>query len=242
LTATPTSLTFGSVVVGSTSAAQTVTITNTGTAAAAISGISAGAPFAQTNTCGGSVAAGGSCTASVTFKPTSNGSASASLTVSSNATDPTLTVALSGTGTGGAPTNLALNAPISASSYTQNYVPANADDGNTSTYWEGTNGLWPTTLTVDLGASHALGSIVIDLPPAQAWSTRTQTLSVLGSTDNATWTTVVASAPYTFNPNTGNTVTIALPAGTTERYVRLSYTANNVQNGAQASEFEVLTP
>ena len=33
-----------------------------------------------------------------------------------------------------------------------------------------------------------------------------------------------------------NTVTISLPAGTSDQYVELSYTANNVQNGAQASE------
>jgi hypothetical protein len=34
-------------------------------------------------------------------------------------------------------------------------------------------------------------------------------------------------------------VTISLPAGTTAQYVQLSFTANNVQNGAQASEFQV---
>jgi hypothetical protein len=43
-------------------------------------------------------------------------------------------------------TNLALNAPVSASSYIQSYVPANAVDGNTSTYWEATNGAWPSTI------------------------------------------------------------------------------------------------
>jgi hypothetical protein len=240
LTASPTSLSFGNQAVGSTSAAQTVTVTNTGSAAASVSSVAAGAPFAQTNTCGTSIAAGASCTVSVTFTPTTASTASGNLTVTSNATNPTLTVALSGTGTtSSGSTNLALNAPISASSYTQTYVPANANDGNTSTYWEGANGVWPTTLTVNLGASDSLTSVVVDLPPSSAWGTRTQTLSVLGSTNGSSYATLVGSATYTFNPSTGNTVTIPLPSGTSDQYVQLSFTANSVQNGAQASEFQV---
>jgi hypothetical protein len=242
LTASPTSVAFGSEAVGSTSAAQKVTITNTGTAAATVSSVTAGAPFAQTSTCGTSIAAGASCTVSVTFTPTATGGAAANLTVASNATNPSLTVALTGTGTsggGGTSTNLAQGAPVTASSYTQNYVPANAVDGDTSTYWEGTNGAWPTTYTVNLGATDSLTKVVIDLPPSSAWGTRTQTLSVLGSTNNSSYSTLVSSATYTFNPASGNTVTIPLPSGTSDQYLRLSFTANNVQNGAQASEVQV---
>jgi Pectate lyase superfamily protein/F5/8 type C domain/Abnormal spindle-like microcephaly-assoc'd, ASPM-SPD-2-Hydin len=243
LTATPASLAFGSEATGSTTAAQTVSIKNTGTAAAAVSSVSAAAPFAETNTCGSSLAAGASCTASVTFKPTAAGAASGSLTVASNASNPSLTVALSGTGTssgGGGPTNLALNASVTASSYTQNYVAANAVDGNTSTYWEGTNGAWPTTYTANLGADDSLSSLVLDLPPSASWGTRTQTLSVLGSANGSSYTTLVGSATYTFNPSAGNTVTIPLPSGTKDQYVELSFTANSVQNGAQLSELEVM--
>ena len=242
LTASPSSLSFGSEATGSTTAAQTVTIANTGGAAAAISGVSAGSGFAETNTCGSSLAAGASCTASVTFSPTAAQAYSANLTVSSNATNSTLTVPLTGTGTtsgGGTTTNLALNEPITSSSYTQTYAPANADDGNVNTYWESVNGTWPSTLTVNLGSAQTLGSTVIDLPPATAWSTRTQTLSVLGSNNDSTWTTIVASATYTWNPSTGNTVTIDFPSGTAYQYVQLSFTANNVQNGAQVSEWQI---
>jgi hypothetical protein len=240
LSASPSSVSFGNENTGSTSAAQSVTISNTGSASASISAISAAAPFAETNTCGSTLAAGASCTTSVTFAPTTTGSASGNLMVSSNATNSTLTVALTGTGTTTSTnTDLALNQPVTASSYTQNYVPANAVDGNTSTYWESTNGTWPATFTVDLGASTTLGSLVLDLPPATAWSTRTQTLSVLGSTNDSTWTTLVGSATYTWNPSTGNTVTINLPSGTSDRYVELNFTANSVQNGAQMSELEI---
>jgi hypothetical protein len=240
LSASPTSLAFGNQNTGTTSAAQNVTISNTGTAAASISSISTASPYAQTNTCGTSLAAGATCTASVTFAPTAAGSSTGSLTVASNASNSTLTVALSGSGIASS-TDLALNRPVTASSYTQNYAPANAVDGNTSTYWESVDGTWPATFTVDLGSTTTIGSLVLDLPPSSAWQTRTQALSVLGSTNDSTWTTLVASATYTWNPSTGNTVTINLPSGTADRYVELDFTANSVQNGAQMSEFEVFS-
>ena len=238
LTASPSSESFPSTNVGSTSSAQSVTVTNPGSSAVTMSSIGATGPFSESNNCGTSLAAGASCAVSVSFAPTAAGAATGTLSVSSSAPGSPLTVALSGTGVS-ATTDLALNASVTASSYTQVYVPTNAVDGNTSTYWEGTNGAWPTTLTVNLGAVHSLGSLVIDLPPSSAWQTRTQTLSVLGSTNGSSYSTLVGSATYTWNPSTGNTVTIALPSGTSDQYLQLSFTANSVQNGAQVSELEV---
>ena len=238
LTASPSSESFGNENVGSTSSSQSVTISNSGSAAASMSSIGVTGPFGESNNCGTSLAAGASCTVGVTFAPTAAGAASGTLSVNSSAPNSPLTVALSGTGVT-TNTDLALNAAVTASSYTQTYVPANAVDGNTSTYWEATNGAWPSTITVNLGSSQTLGSITVDLPPPAAWSTRTQTLSVLGSTNGTSFSTLVASATYTWNPSTGNTVTIPLPSGTKDQYVELSYTANNVQNGAQASEIEI---
>ena len=95
-----------------------------------------------------SIAADGTCTVSVTFTPTAAGSASGTLSVASNAPASPLTVALSGTGTT-SKTNLALNEPVTASGYTQAYVPANAVDGNTSTYWESTDNAFPQWFQVD---------------------------------------------------------------------------------------------
>ena len=51
----------------------------------------------------------------------------------------------------------------------------------------------------------------MDLPPSTAWGTRTQTLTVQGSTDGTNYTTLAASHGYTFNPATGNTATITFP-------------------------------
>ena len=215
-----------------------MTVTNPGTAAVSMTSVGVTGPFSEGNNCGTSLAAGGNCTVSVTFAPTAAGSATGTLSVNSSAPGSPLSVALSGTGTS-SNTDLALNKPVTASSYTQVYVPANVTDGNTSTYWEANNGVWPSTITVNLGSDQTLGSITVDLPPSSAWSTRTQTLSVLGSTNGTSFSTLVASATYTWNPSTGNTVTIPLPSGTKDQYVQLSYTANNVQNGAQASEIEI---
>ena len=140
--------------------------------------------------------------------------------------------------TAAANTNLALNQPTSASGYTQNYVPANAVDGNSSTYWESTDNAFPQWLQVDLGSAVGVSRIVLDLPPLTAWATRTQTLSVLGSTDGSTFGTVVGSAGYTFDPATGNTVTITFASAQT-RYLRLSFTGNDGWPAGQVSEFQV---
>jgi len=240
LTASPSSVSFGNQNVGSTSSSQSVTVSNPGSSAVSMSSIGATGPFGASNNCGTSLAAGASCTVSVTFAPTAAGAATGTLSVNSSAPGSPLTVALSGTGISST-TDLALNAQVTASSYTQNYVPSNAVDGNTSTYWEATDGVWPSEITVNLGSVQTLGSVTIDLPPSSAWNTRTETLSVLGSTNGTTFSTLVASATYTWNPSTGNTVTIPLPAGTSDQYVEFNFTANSVQNGAQASEIEIFS-
>jgi hypothetical protein len=100
----PTSLTFASQSVGTPSTPQTVTLSNSGTAAmsitsVALTGTNAG-DFAQTNTCGSSVAASANCTISVTFTPLASGSRTASVSITDNAAGSPQTVSLSGTGAG----------------------------------------------------------------------------------------------------------------------------------------------
>lgn len=95
------SLSFTSLPEGS-SAQQTVTITNSGAVAltgftTAVSGTNA-ADFTTSSNCGGSIAAGANCTATVTFKPSTTADESATLTLSASGAG-SQTVALSGTGT-----------------------------------------------------------------------------------------------------------------------------------------------
>jgi hypothetical protein len=238
LSASPGSLSFGTTVVGTTSSAQSVTVQNTGTAAAAITSIAASGDFAQTNGCGGSLAVGASCTVSVRFGPTAAGGRSGTLMITSNAVNNPTTVALAGNAID-SNTNVALGKTATASSSVNGaQTPNLAVDGNTSTYWESANNAFPQWLQVDLGAQLPIGRVVVKLPPPAAWATRVQTLSVLGSVDGAAFTTLVGSAGYTFNPATGNTVTINFPAST-QRHVRLHFTANTGWPAGQVAELEV---
>ena len=382
LSASPSTLSFASQNVGTTSGAQTVSVQNSGSATATVSSITASGDFAQTNNCGSSIAAGGSCTINVTFTPTATGTRTGSVTVNSNATNSPTTVSLSGTGassgggnidatstiqaesyssesgvqtetttdtgggqdvgwiangdwigftgvdfgstglnsisariasgaasgvtgtfevhldsltnssigaisvsptggwqtwvtstaaittttgvhtvylkfvssqsanfgninwftfskTSGGTTNIALGKTMSASSFTQTYSANLANDNNTDSYWESANNAFPQWLQVDLGGSTSVSKIVLTLPPSTSWGTRTETLSVQGSTDGSTFNTIVGSAGYTFDPNNGNnTVTITFSA-TSTRYLRLNITGNTGWPAGQISEFEV---
>ena len=237
LTANPGTLSFGAATVGSTTAAQTVTVTNSGTSSASVSGVSVTGDYTQTNNCG-TLGVGASCTVSVTFRPSAEGSRTGSVTVTSNANNSPTTIGLAGSGIG-ANTNIAAGRPATASSQANATLsPGTVTDGNADTYWESANGVFPQWVQVDLGAATSIGRIVLKLPPAAAWATRTQTLSVQTSTNGTSFTTAVPSAGHTFNPATGNTVSIGVPA-TTARYVRVNITGNTGWPAGQASEFEV---
>ena len=84
----PTSLAFGSQTVNTTSAAQTVTLTNGANAALTINSISFsganGSDFSETNNCPATLANGAACTISVTFTPTTTAAESATLIISDN--------------------------------------------------------------------------------------------------------------------------------------------------------------
>ena len=136
--------------------------------------------------------------------------------------------------------NLAQGKNTTASGSSQSYVPANATDGNQSTYWESTNNAFPQWLQVDLGASVAINKVVLQTPVTN-WAARTETLAVQGSTDGSAFSDIVASASYTFDPASNSTVTISFNA-TTTRFVRLNITANTGWPAGQISEFQVYGP
>lgn len=120
-----TTLSFGNVLDTVTSAAQTITLKNTGNEALTITGVSItranASAFAETGNCTGSIAASSSCTISVTFTPASAGAFTASLSIADNATGSPQTVSLTGTGVVPAPavtlnpTSLGLSAAFGAS-------------------------------------------------------------------------------------------------------------------------------
>jgi len=101
---TPPTLDFGNQPVGTTSAAQTVTLANDRPATLNISGITIIGPNwwdfsqSQTNNCGTSLAAGAHCAINLTFTPQATGNRTATLSITTDDPDSPHTAALSGTG------------------------------------------------------------------------------------------------------------------------------------------------
>ena len=191
----PTSLAFGNQSLGVTSAAQTLTLGNTGTAALSITSLALtgtnASDFAQTNTCGSPVAAGSNCTISVTFKPAASGSRTASVSITDNASGSPQSVSLSGTGTAVvvslSPTSLAFgNQSVGTTSAPQTVTLSNTGNAAlsiTSLALTGTNAS-DFTQTNTCGSSVAAGSnctITVTFKPAASGS-RTASVSI---TDNA---------------------------------------------------------
>ncbi|MCA4898825.1 MAG: choice-of-anchor I family protein [Bacteroidota bacterium] len=90
-------LQFGDVIVGEPSVQKSIAINNTGNSSLSITGITAPAGYTVTPT-NGTVAAGGSLNVQVTFAPTAPQDYNGNLTVSSNATSGTSTLAITGRG------------------------------------------------------------------------------------------------------------------------------------------------
>jgi parallel beta-helix repeat protein len=96
----PTSLTFGTQALGTTSPAKKVTLKNTGTISLTINSITPSADFTiSATTCSSSLAPQASCTISVAFKPVGTGTRLGTLTLDDNASGSPHTVSLSGVGT-----------------------------------------------------------------------------------------------------------------------------------------------
>jgi hypothetical protein len=139
-------------------------------------------------------------------------------------------------GGGGSGGNLASGRATAESSHTQNYASANAVDGNAGSYWESANNAFPQWAQVDLGTAASVGRVVLKLP--SSWEARGQTLSVQCSSNGSSFTTLSGSAARTFDPASGNAVTVAF-SPTTTRYVRVAITANSGWPAGQLSELEV---
>jgi hypothetical protein len=102
ITASPTSLDFGSITAGQTSAPKTFTVTNNGTSAVTVT-LATTAPFAVSPATLPLAANGGTGTASVTYSPTTAGASSGTVNVTvSGQSTPASTVSLTGTGTAAA--------------------------------------------------------------------------------------------------------------------------------------------
>ena len=119
-------LNFGKQNVGAPGAAQTVQLTNTGTAVLSLLAITVGGlnsgDFAETNNCGTTLVAGEVCTIQVAFTPTVPGIRTASLFIAGNISGGTSAIDLSGTGVAAGPTPI-IQAIVDSWGYTAAIAP-----------------------------------------------------------------------------------------------------------------------
>ena len=176
------SLAFASQPVSIAAAPQSVTISNNGNAALSVTSVSVSgtnaSDFTQTNSCGSSVAAGSSCTISVTFTPAAAGTRSATLSIADSATGSPQSVSLFGTGAAAGASvsppsaafgSLSVGTASSAQSITVNNT-GNATLSVTSVSVAGTNAS-DFTQTNGCGSSVAAGTsctISVTFKPAAA--------------------------------------------------------------------------
>ena len=139
VTVSPTSLTFPTQVLGTSSASQTVTLHNGAPTSLTISSISItgtnSGDFSETNNCGSALSGNASCTITVVFKPAGINHRAANLTIIDSAG--TQTVALSGTGTAASfsPTSLTFAAQtVGTTSAAQTITLTNVSGGSTITF------------------------------------------------------------------------------------------------------------
>jgi hypothetical protein len=192
-TVSPSSLTFASQNVLTTSTAQKVTLTNTGAASLSILSVVASGDYAQTNTCGTSLAAAASCTVQVTFSPSSTGTRSGYITFSDNDPSTLQTVAL--TGTGAKPSSTVSISPVQAS----------VTPGQTAQFQASINGVASSKVTwaVDgiAGGNSTVGTISpagLYTAPSAAGSHSVTATSTANTTQSASVPVVVTAYAGTF--------------------------------------------
>ena len=211
------SLAFGSLAVGKTSAAKTVTLTNHLTSPLAISGVAATGDFAvASNTCGSSVGAGLNCAVGITFKPTVLGLRSGTLTISDGAFGSPIVVPLTGGVTSITVTSANISIPLGN---TQQYIATATISGGTqdvtqSVTWSSSAAGVATINANGLASSVGQGSTTIK--------------AALDSISSSTTLTVTAPALVSIAVTPANS---SIPVGSTQQFTATgTYTNGTTQD------------
>jgi hypothetical protein len=191
---TSTSVSFGNQGTGTTSLAQAVMLTNSGSQSLAIVSIAVTGTnsndFAQTNNCPATLTPAASCTINVTFTPTTTGSRSAAVTIADNAPNSPQTIALTGTGVG---FSVSPKVTVLTSSLTQQFTVVN---GSGAVTWLVDNVVGGTA------ASGTVSPAGLYTPSAVAGN---HTVTATTSTSQVASATVyVSNYPGTFTINNDN--------------------------------------
>ena len=259
-----TSLSFPNTTIGQTSAPQTITVTNTGTATATLtSTLLTGntADFNETaTTCGSILAAGATCTLSITFTPQAATTFSLTITVSDNATTSPQTLTFTGTGVAAvavptaALSTAAITFPSTSAGSTSSPITLTLSNTGTaalSIAGIAITGANPTDFaqTNNCGSSLAATNscnINLTFTPAAASTTYNATVTVMdnsggvtGSTQSATLTGAGASATPTAQASLSPTgllfASTVVNASTATQTVTLSNLGNATLTGIAIS-------
>jgi probable HAF family extracellular repeat protein len=201
----PGALTFPGRAVGTTSSAESVVLTNSGSAPLSIGTMSMAGDFAQTNNCGVSLAPAANCTVMITFKPTVAGNLAGSLTVTAGgqafvvalagaaAIKVTLTASALSVTTGTAFTLTWTQSPGASCAATGGV----AGDGWTGTFaasgthsvTEAAAGMYQLGLACTAGSQTAAAqvSVNVTLPPVTVTLSATPTSIIAGQSTTLTW-------------------------------------------------------
>jgi hypothetical protein len=231
----PTSLTFASQTVGTASASQAITLSNTGSASLNITSISIAGTnsgdFSETNTCGTSVAKSATCMITVIFNPTAAGNRTASISIADNATGSPQTASLTGTATATtssapsislSPTSLTFaSQTVGTASASQSITLSNTGNASLSITSIGvtgtTSGDFSQTNTCGTSVAQSATCMITVVFSPTAAGNRTASISIAdnaaGSPQTASLTGTAAAAPagsFTLSSNPG---TISVTAG-----------------------------
>jgi N-acetylneuraminic acid mutarotase len=191
LTFSATSLNFGLIQIGISSAAQNATVANVSGHTVNFTSIASSGDYSQTNTCGTSLTAGTSCTISITFTPTAQGTRTGAVTLKDNSPgSPSQTIALTGMGE-----TLALG-----------FNPASLNFGSVLV---GSSSTLSVTLTNDSGSSVNISGISIS--PSNSTYTQTNNCPATLGVQQSCTITIVFTPPDVFTYNA--TVSVANSAG-----------------------------
>jgi hypothetical protein len=220
-TLSATSVNFGSATVNTTSAWQSITLSNSGSSALTISSIALGgtnpAQFRSTNNCGTGVPAGQSCVVQAQFDPTTTGSLTATVTIKSNASNPQESITLSGSGAAVgtpavtlSPASLAFgNQTVATTSAAKTVTVKNSGSASmniTSVSLTGTNAA-AFKITNGCGATLAAGAscaVQVQFAPSSA-AAMSATLSIGDNTSGSPHTAALSGTGVTATTSTGTT-------------------------------------
>jgi hypothetical protein len=214
-----------------------VEVRNAGDEAVPVASVTAIGQFTATHDCPDILEPGGTCIAEVAFAPTGAGERLGLLVISDGGPAGQARVELSGLGLA-ASGNAAEGRPVETSSTLPGFLPERITDANPTTYWEGVNEEFPQTVTVDLGVTVAIDTVVLRLPPADAWGSRIQNIEILTSLDGDEFVTAVPPSDLRFDVATDNRVEVDLPH-VKASHVRLVFNDNTEWPAAQLAELEV---